>query len=73
VREAEHAEIVDVEVAEGLDREIVLRLVELDEAVEDAERLPHVLERLLRLEASGAEGNEHGGPPRTAPPSASSE
>ncbi len=32
LREAEHAAIVDVEIAEQLDREIVLRLVELDEA-----------------------------------------
>ncbi len=48
VREAEHAEIVDVEVAANLDREIVLRLVELDEAAEDIERLPEVLDRLLR-------------------------
>lgn len=47
VREAEHAEIVDVEVAEHLDREIVTRLVELDEAADDGERLQAVLDRLL--------------------------
>lgn len=32
LREAEHAAIVDVEIAEALDRELLLRLVELDEA-----------------------------------------
>lgn len=48
VREAEHAEIVDVEVAEQLDREIVLRLLSLHEASEDPAKLSATLDEVLR-------------------------
>ena len=47
VREAEHAAIVDVEVAEQLDREIVLRLLALDQAEGDPETLQATLEEVL--------------------------
>lgn len=47
VREAEHAEIVDVEIAEQLDRELVLRLAALDEAAGDAAALEAALEGML--------------------------
>ncbi|MCA9709881.1 MAG: sodium:proton antiporter, partial [Myxococcales bacterium] len=57
VREAEHAEIVDVEVAEHLDREIVLRLVELDEAAQDPQRLTATLDRLLGEVTTGDTGD----------------
>ena len=50
VREAEHAAIVDAEIAEQLDRELLLRILELDdlEGVEPAE-LEARLGRLLHV------------------------
>jgi len=47
VREAEHAEIVDVEIAEELDREVVLRLVELDHNASDPKALGATLDKIL--------------------------
>lgn len=47
VREAEHAAIVDVEVAEQLDREIVLRILALDHAEGDPEDLKAALDAVL--------------------------
>ncbi|MCA9650506.1 MAG: sodium:proton antiporter [Myxococcales bacterium] len=47
VREAEHAEIVDVEIAEQLDREVVLRLTALSEAAGDPEELRKTLDAIL--------------------------
>lgn len=47
VREAEHAEIVDVDVAARLDQELVLRLVALNEVADDPERLSATLDEIL--------------------------
>ncbi|MCX4247777.1 cation:proton antiporter [Paraliomyxa miuraensis] len=58
VREAEHAEIIDVEVAQNLDRELVLRLLALDEAAEDGNQLQAVLDRLLAEEPSADAAEE---------------
>jgi hypothetical protein len=54
VREAEHAEIVDVEVAARLDEELVLRLVALHEVADDPERLTAALDELLRAGTQAA-------------------
>ena len=50
VREAEHAEIVDVAIAARLEEEIVLRLVALNHVADDPERLAAAVDELLRVE-----------------------
>lgn len=45
--EAEHAEIVDVEIAARLDREVVSRLVALGEIADDPDRMNATLDELL--------------------------
>ena len=54
VREAEHAEIVDVAIAARLEEEIVLRLVALNQVADDPERLAAAVDELLRAEAQAA-------------------
>jgi CPA1 family monovalent cation:H+ antiporter len=51
VREAERAEIVDVDVAARLEAELVLRLVALNQVADDPERLAAAVDDLLRVDS----------------------
>jgi CPA1 family monovalent cation:H+ antiporter len=53
IREAEHAAIVDVEIAEELDRAVALRLLLLEQAEGDPQELDAALEKVLVAGESG--------------------